>query len=631
MLTGKVIRFGVYQADLVAQELLKGGTRIRLQPKPFQVLTVLLERAGAPVSREELKKLLWAPDTFVDFDHGLNTTVNKIRDALNDCPENPKFIETLPNGYRFIGALEPNQELAVEAISVRPPTPAKPLIGRKLMPRFSIVAIATACLLVASLTVVRYEHAYSHQLRLNIKSIAVLPLRNLSGDNSQDYFSDSMTDELITQLAKTSNLRVVSSGSTMRFKNSNLSIPEMNRYLKVDAFVEGSVLRSGNDVRITAQLIDASTDRHIWAEDYHGELRDILVLQNNIASAIADKVRARTTASADVPLPQPKQVDPRAYDAYLKGRGYWFRSKNAGENPDDLENSGAEYRRAIQYDPNYAPAYGGLADYYGLLVGERRIPAKEGWFLCEQAAEKALKLDQSSGDAYHALATKKMFYEWNWAEAEQEIKRGLERDPRHAELHNIYSHLLAYMGRFDESIAEAHRAEDLDPLGERQSVPRALGLSRRFDLFLPAMEKSLSSDPAKIHQNRAMVYQARKEYAKAVEEIDQELRLTERAAFADLLRHAYATGGYKAWLQAQLSDLNQRAERDHVSPLDFAMIYAAMGNTDTAMRYLERGYVEHTAELVRLQLDPAYDRLHSDPRFRDLTRRIGLPEDVRFN
>nr|MBA3916224.1 winged helix-turn-helix domain-containing protein [Terriglobales bacterium] len=397
MLTGKVIRFGVYQADLVGQELRKGGTRIKLQPQPFQVLTVLLERAGAPVSREELKKLLWAPDTFVDFDHGLNTTINKIRDALNDSPEIPKFIETLPNGYRFIGAVDPNPEPAVEVISVPTAPQLKPLNGRKLMPRFPIVAIATACLLLASLTVVRYEHAFSRQPRLNIKSIAVLPLRNLSGDSSQDYFSDSMTDELITQLAKTSNLRVVSSGSTMRFKNSNLSIPEMNRDLKVDAFVEGSVLRFGNDVRVTAQLIDSTTDRHIWAEDYHGELREILVLQNNIASAIADKVRARTIAPPDVPLPQPKQVDPRAYDAYLKGRGYWFRSKNPGENPDDLENSGAEYRRAIQYDPNYAPAYGGLADYYGLLAGDRGIPAKEGWVLCEEAAQKALKLDESLG------------------------------------------------------------------------------------------------------------------------------------------------------------------------------------------------------------------------------------------
>jgi TolB-like protein/DNA-binding winged helix-turn-helix (wHTH) protein len=631
MLTGKVIRFGVYQADLVAHELRKGGTRIRLQPKPFHVLTVLLERAGAPVSREELKKLLWAPDTFVDFDHGLNATINKIRDALNDSAENPKFIETLSNGYRFIGAVEPNHQQAVEVISVPTAPQLKPLNGRKRAPRFSIVAIATACLFLASLTVVRYEHAFSRQPRLTIKSIAVLPLRNLSGDHSQDYFSDSMTDELITQLAKTSNLRVVSSGSTMRFKNSNLSIPEMNRDLKVDAFVEGSVLRSDNDVRITAQLIDASTDRHIWADDYHGELRDILVLQNNIAAAIADKVRARITASADAPFTQPKQVDPRAYDAYLKGRGYWFRSKNPGANPDDLDNSGAEYRRAIQYDPNFAPAYGGLADYYGLMAGDRGIPAKEGWVLCEEAAQKALKLDESLGDAYHALATKKMFYEWNWAEAELEIKRGLERDPRHAELHNSYSHLLAYRARFDESIAEAHRAEDLDPLGERESVPRALRFSRRFDLYLPAMEKSLSSDPAKIHESRAMVYQARKEYAKAVEEIDQQLRLTERTAFADLLRHAYETGGYKAWLQAQLADLNQRPERDHVSPLDFAMIYAAMGNTDKAMQYLERGYVEHTAELVRLQLEPAYDGLHSDPRFRDLVRRIGLPENVAFN
>lgn len=627
--TGRVIRFGVYDVDTASQELRKLGLRIRLQPKPFQVLTILLERAGMTVTRDELKKLLWDPDTFVDFDHGLNAAVNKIRDALNDSAENPQFIETLPNGYRFKGVVDFVNPSALAIAVPGPDAAERPVLGLRFWPpRAGIIAIATVCLLLASLFAVRYQHAFFSQPKMTVKSIAVLPLRNLSGDPSQEYFSDSLTDELITQLAKSSTLRVVSAASVMRFKNTTASIQEMGRQLNVDAFVEGSVLRSGDQVRVTAQLIDAATDRHIWADDYHAEMRDILFLQNNIATTIATKVQAGVAPGERTKFAEPHKVEPRAYDAYIRGHGLWLRSKMFRGDADALQKSGEDFRNAIALDPNYAAAYAGLANYYGLLAGSGDIAPNDGWKLCEDAARKALVLDESSAGAHHALATKLMYYDWDWAGAEREIRLGIDSDPHYAELHNVYAHFLAYTGRFDESIAEAHRAEELDPLGERTSVQRALRFSRRFDLFLPEMEKVFESDPARIHEEKAFVYKARQQHAQEVQETGELLRLQGCSSCANRLARAYARAGYRGWLEAKLEDLKKRVGKEPVSPFQFAEIYVGLGNTTMAIQYLEAAYREHTALLVRLQVSPGFDGLHSDPRYQDLIRRIGLPQQA---
>jgi TolB-like protein/DNA-binding winged helix-turn-helix (wHTH) protein len=614
----------VYDADLAGEVLRKGGTRIRLQPKPFRVLAILLEHAGTTITRDELKKLLWAPDTFVDFDHGLNTTINKIREALNDSADQPRFIETLPNGYRFIGAVEhsiptaPGAAQAAEPLALVPPPETLRSHGWKL--RYGVIGLVTAALILFA---VRYQRAVFSQPKFNVKSIAVLPIRNLSGDPSQEYFSDSLTDELITQLAKRSTLRVVSAASVMRFKNTNVSIPEIGRDLKVDAFVEGSVLRSGENVRITAQLIDAASDRHIWAEDYHGEVRDIMVLQNNIASAIANKVQAGIAPSEVVKLTPPHRVDPRAYDAYMKGRGYWSRGK-INQKPGDMDKSLEQFRLAIQFDPNYAPAYAGLANYYGLAAGAGGMTPKDGWKLCEEYAQKALALDPSSAEAHLALATKLGFYDWDWAGAERELQISVASDPRYPEVHNGLSHFYAYMERFDESIAEARRAEDLDPLGQRATLQRAYMLSRRFDLYLAEAERTF--DPVGIHEAKGRVYRARKQYAQEVKESDQALRLEGRSAEADRYARGYARGGYQGWLEAKLAEMKKDAGEGYVDALEFAALYAALDNADMAMHYLEVAYREHKYTLVRLQLNPAFDPLHSDPRYQDLIRRIGLPQ-----
>ena len=631
-----VYRFGPYQANTADLELRKNGIRIRLQPKPFQILKVLLERAGQSVSREELKALLWAPDIFVDFDHGLNTAVNKIREALSDSAEEPRYIETLANGYKFIGDVsEQSERPLVATASLTPSAPAGSPLAAPLEPRGEInwrkhylaPAVGLACLIALAFLAFHAAPKVFGTSSTAIQSVAVLPLKNLSGDPSQEYFSDSMTDELITQLAKISSLNVPSAGSVVRYKNMSASASDIRRDLKVDAFLEGSVVCTGEKIRVSAQLIDARTDRHIWAEDYQGDLRDVLVLQNDIATAIAHSVKARVAPADSPTLSTPQQVDPRAYDAYIRGRGYWLRSNTANEAPGDVEKSGQLFQQAIQFDPSFARAYSGLADYYGAKAAYGVMPAEEGWQKSEEASRKALALDDRLAEAHCSLASKMMYYDWNWAGAEREIQRGLELDPHYAVLHNLYSHLLSYTARFDQSIAEARRAEELDPLGERTAVQRALRFSRRFDLFLTEVDKAFAQDPARIHKERARVYQATKRRAEEVHETDQELRIEGCIPCADRLANAYARKGYAGWLQERLNGLNEMSKDGNSRTFEHAELYAAMGNTDKAMHYLEEGYREHTIELVRLQVNPAYDGLRTDPRFQNLVHRIGLPQN----
>jgi TolB-like protein/DNA-binding winged helix-turn-helix (wHTH) protein len=628
-------KFGPYHANTGDLELRKGGIRVRLQPKPFQVLKVLLERAGQSVSREELKTLLWAPDIFVDFDHGLNTAVNKIREALSDSAEEPRYIETLANGYKFIGDISEQSERSLVATApdatalvassplVASANPRREITWRR---RYLAAGVGLAFLVAVLLLVFHIPPKVFGTSSATIQSVAVLPLKNLSGDPSQEYFSDSMTDELITQLGKISSLNVPSAASVVRYKNTSASASEIGRDLKVDAFVQGSVMRTGDKIRVTAQLIDARTDRHIWAEDYQGDLRDVLVLQNDIATAIAHNVKARVAPVDSSTVSAPRQVDPRAYDAYIRGRGYWLRDNTPNDVPGDIEKSGELFQQAILYDPSFAPAYSGLADYYGVNAATGLIPAEEGWRKSEQASRKALALDDRLAGAHGSLAAKMMTYDWNWTGAEREIQRGLELDTHDALLHSLYSLLLSYTGRFDQSIVEAQRAQELDPLAQRFAVQRALRFSRRFDLFLTEVDKAFAQDPAGIHRERARVYQARKQHAEEVHETDQELRLEGCVSCADRLARAYARKGYTGWLQARLNSLKQNSNDGTPTTFEHAELYAELGNADMAMHYLEQGYREHTVQLVRLQLNPAYDDMRTDPRFKDLVHRIGLPE-----
>ena len=430
-------RFGVFELDLRAGELRKHGVRIRLQEQPFLVLAMLLEHPGEVVTREELQKKLWPADIFVDFDHGLNKAINKVRDALGDSAENPRFVETVARrGYRFMSEVK-----VVEVPLVRTPELERPIYptaadrkrpvaaderaaGKQLLPSLAwkISALVLILLVVALATWKLYPWNRPPPV---IRSLAVLPLENLSGDASQDYFSDGMTDELITELGQIGDLRVISRTSAMTYKDTHKTLPQIAKELNVDAVVEGAVLRSGGRVRITAQLIMADTDKQLWAESYEGDLRDALTLQAQVARAITNQIQVNLNPQEQVAL-KVKVVNPEAYESYLEGRYFWNK-----RTADGLKAALAYFNQAIDEDPNYAEAYSGLADTYALLGDWQYavMTTKEALPKAKAAANKALELDNTLGEAHNSLAFCLDGFDWDFDLAGREFRRAIALEP----------------------------------------------------------------------------------------------------------------------------------------------------------------------------------------------------------
>jgi TolB-like protein/DNA-binding winged helix-turn-helix (wHTH) protein/Tfp pilus assembly protein PilF len=462
--------FGVFEVDLRERQLTKRGLRIRLQEQPFQVLAMLLERPGEVVTRDELRNRLW-PNTIVEFDHGLNKAISKIREVLGDSVESPRFVETVARrGYRFLAGVavidSPDRQ--------REPTPSAPTTAndtapvdrtdagapskQALRPYIWSLVFGLALVLTASLFWVLYSKNESFP---KIRSLAVLPMENLSGDASQDYFADGMTDQLIANLGQISALRVISRTSVMTYKGVRKPLAQIAGELNVDAVVEGSVLRSGDQVRITAQLIQVPADKHIWAQSYEGEILDTLVLQNRVARAIAEQIHVTLNGHEQAALGHSKTVNPEAYEAYLTGRYYWNK-----RTADGLKRAIDQFKLAIDKDPNYAQAYTGLADSYalsgdweyGLLSPDEAFPKAKA------AATKALALDDDLAEAHTSLAFVLDLYDWNWELAEKEYKRALALNPSYATAHHWYAWHLIVMGRNSEALAESRKAESLDPL-----------------------------------------------------------------------------------------------------------------------------------------------------------------------
>ena len=436
----KLVRFGVFELDLISHELRKQGLRIKLSEQPLQMLLLLLERAGDPVTRDELRQRLWAADTFVDFDAGLNSAIKKLRDTLGDPAENPRFIETLPRrGYRFIGPVEAP---AIDRREEVAPIPA-PRSGRVLKRRWSLIAmLAGLVALSAWLSFGDTWERVSERIGLGgsprrITSIAVLPFENLTGSAQQDYFVDGMTEALTTNLAQFKALQVASRTSAMQYKRRDKPLAQIANELKVDAVVEGAIMRSENRVRVTVQLIEAATDRHLWADAYEREVRNVLTLQIELAEAIATAIRVEVRPDERRRLAQTQAVRPEAYDEYLRGRFYWSNRRS----PENLLKAAKHFETAIRHDPTYAPAYSGLSDTYRALRNSGVAPARETMPKAEAAARKALALDDTLAEAHASLATVLYSYHWNWAEAEHEFTRALELDPNYEEGHRAQGHL----------------------------------------------------------------------------------------------------------------------------------------------------------------------------------------------
>jgi len=642
-------RFGSFEIDLRAGELCKHGVRIRLQAQPLQILGILLERPGEVVTREELRQALWPGDTFVDFDRGLNNAINRLRETLGDSAESPRFVETLPRrGYRFIAAVEnipsPSpHDLAVQVddSSTAPPTPlsdkiaALPVESSKASlvgARQWIAASAGAAALLALLVSLNTGGLRQRLLRATparrIQSIAVLPLENLSGDPSQEYFADGMTEALITDLGKIGELRVISRTSAMHYKGTRKTLPEIARELNVDAVIEGAVLRSGDRVRITAQLVQAASDRHLWAESYERDLRDVLTLQDEVARGIANEVKIKLTPQEQARLASGRPVDPEAHEAYLRGRNEWNKWTEEG-----LKKSVEYFERAIQKDPAYAQAWAGLSDTYLFLTQWDSWPTQVAMQKAKVAALKAVELDETLSDAHVALSGVLWFDERSWSAAEHEVQRAIALNPNNAWAHQAYGYHLSSVGRFDEAIAEMKRALELDPLApnKHQSLAATLYRAGRYDEALQHFREVPDPDANSERRHRfiAAIYERKGMQKEAIAEWLTALRFAGEKDLAEQVERKYVSSGYseakKTFLWGDIKEKQKKRARNGLGQTGWIAIdYALLGEKNKAFEWLDKGFREGSIAWD-LKVGDHYELLRSDPRFQDFLRRLGLP------
>lgn len=618
---GRVLHFGPFTADLETGSLYKLTRRVKLQEQPFQVLAALLERPGELITREELRQRLWAANTFVDFDHGLNIAINKLREALGDSAEEPRYIQTVPRrGYRFVGVLQPDQPLNEPTLQ-RDTAGARPVNTRHIV--FAGVAgvVALAGALVLVLT--RYDsssHASPESRR--IESIAVLPLRNLSGDSEQEYFADGMTETLITDLAQISALRVISRNSIMRYKGSNKPLPEIAQELHVEAVVEGSVRRSGDRVRITAELVDAASAKDLWARSYERELRDVLILQSEVASAIADEIRVKITPQERSRLTTNRVVDPAAHEDYIKGRFYWNKRTEAG-----LKRGIDYFRQAIDLEPSYAEAYDGLADCWMGLAWYGYVPSKDAFSRAKTAATRALELNGSMAEAQTSLAFVNANYDYDWKAAEDGYRRAIALNPNYANAHHWYADFLSAMGRHEEAIAESKRARELDPLSP--IINTWLGwryqFARHYDQAIVEYRKALDLDPSfpPAHLVLGQTYEQKGMLKEATVELELAVNLSGSGAiYLASLAHAYGVAGRRNDALQLIRRLERLAAVQQVSSYDIALALVGMDDRDHAFSWLERAVSDHAGRLMFLNVEPRFDGVRSDPRFGELVRRL---------
>ena len=625
----RLIRFGEYELDARAGELHKGGATSQLHKQPLQVLLLLLEHSGRVVTREELRAALWPDHTFVDFEDSLNHAIRRLREALGDSAENPLFIETLTRrGYRFICPLDVAAELA-------PPKPVqtKRPLGRHRLIALVAGAVAAVLTLAFALNVagLRSRLLAANQVKTlavspRIESIAVLPFENLTGDPAQEYFADGMTEELVTNLGKISPLRVISRTSVMRYKGSTKPLPEIARDLNVDAIVEGTVQRSGNHVRITANLLYGPTDRHLWADSYESELGDVLALQGKVARSIAGEIGIKLLPQEQTRLASNRPVNPEAYQAYLKGKYYTNKWNQEG-----FKKGLASFRQAIDLDPTYAPAYEGLAEVH-MFVGTMGLqPSTESFPLARAAALKALELDEGLAEAHADLGMIKFQFDWDWSGAEQELKQAILLNPNSSSAHVSYGVFLTCMGRSDEAVKETRKALELDPLTPTMSRHLAwvLYYARRYDESIAQLKKTLELAPDVGLANALLGwnYAQKRMYPEAVTECERAVSLApEEQVTLGSCGDVYGLAGRSQDALALLGRLKKLSTRRHVDAYNVAWLCDGLGDNNCTMEWLERAYREHSWSLCGLRAEIWTNRLGSDPRFQDLLRLMNFPQ-----
>ena len=566
-----VIRFGTFELDASAGELRRRGVRIRLQEQSLRILEMLLANPGEIVSREEMRTALWPGHTLVDFDHGLNRAISKLREALGDSAESPRFIEThSKRGYRFLGDLksEPNE----------------------------------------------------------IRSILVLPLENLSQDSEEGYFADGLTEALITTLAKISALRVLSRTTAVFYKRAQKRLPDIARELGVDGVVEGTVVRSGRRVRISAQLLHAPTDTHIWADSYDRDVRDILALQAEVASAIAREIQVKITAHEQIQLARTSSVDPSAYDAYLRGRYHWNKRSETG------------YRKAIPFfenalarEPQNVAACSGLADCLSMMGWFGFAPPEAGCGKAKMLAASAIRMDPSSAPAHTSLGWSALHYEYDFQTAEMELRRAICLDPLYTVAHYWFGLALTYMGRVEESVSELRCALELEPLsiGANPIMAVVYYCARQFDRGILQSQRTLELYPDLAHMRWGLGwgYLEISNFDAAVTEIRTAVELSHGAThYVALLAEAYALGGRTDEARGLLDHLQGLPPERYVSPYMIGRVYAALDRRDLALRWLETALKARAALMVFLKVDTRLDCLRAEPHYQSLVRSMKFPD-----
>src|ERR1700716_483827 len=642
--SARIVRFGIFEVDLNALELRKNGLRLKLPEQPFQILAMLLERPGEIITRDELRNRLWQTDTFVNFDHGLNNAVMRLREVLGDSSDNPRFVETIPRrGYRFIAHVDeffpaPVQEHTANQIvmgtpATHPQSATAPPEGKSLLltqRRIAVGIVGLLVTLIAGLIAARYfttRNSNSVLVGKQTTSLVVLPLENLSGDQEQDYFADGMTDELIANLAKIRSLRVISRSTAMAYKHTRKPLSEIANELHVDAVVEGTVLRVDNRVRITAELVQVSTDRHLWAETYESQIGDVLALQNRVSSAIVNEIRINLSPQDRERLARNPAIAPEAYENYLKGRFYW--NKRSDEN---LNKAIAYFSQATAQDSHYALAYAGLSDCYS-IVGATifgTMPVSEAAPKAREAARRALEIDPTLAEAETPLATLKFNYDWDWSGAEEGFQHAIQLNPSYATAYQRYSLFLMAMGRFQDGFSQINKARALDPLSI--SINFSLGwrlyLARQYDRAIVQLRNTLEMDPSYElpHLVLGQAYEEKGAFDLAISELQKALELSHGTPLmVSALAHAYARAGNKLEAEKLLKQLERNAKTKYVSPYYFAVVYLGLGDDAQAMNWLEKAFADRSNGLVFMRVEPELDHLRSNPRFLALQQRLRFP------
>src|SRR3989475_1151629 len=626
-----VVRFGTYEIALHSGELRKAGVRIRVQQQPLRLLEILLEHPGEVVTREELRSRIWPNENFGDFDQAVNVAIAKLRGALGDSADNPRYIETLPRrGYRFIADVavvnRPIDKMEfVHAGASSGKEDRAPLeVAGKAAPKrlawqhaWKTLGLALV-LLILIVWIFRWRSRPPGNIlsSSSVRSLAVLPLENLSS-NSEDSFADGMTDELITDLAQISALRVISRTSVMPYKGVRKPLPQIARELNVDAVVEGTVLHSGKQVRITAQLIRAPADKHLWAESYEGDVSDTLALQKKVARAIVEQIRIKLTPQEDAVLENVKVVIPKVYEIYVKGRYFWNK-----RTCDGLKKATYYFSQAIESEPNYSLPYSGLADIYQLSDHPQ---------LAREEVQKALDLDDKLPEAHNSLARLLYLFNRDWEGAAREFKRALELDHNYAPAHHWYSMYLALEGRKEQALAEAEKAYELDPLSPvvGANLAKILQEVGQNDKAIEQAKKTLDLEPdsAVTHAVLGIVYEDKRMYAEAITEYKRALQLGgPPGEMRGLLGYACAVSGNRTDAEKIIAELKALWPGHTHAALDLAVVFSGLGDKENALYWLEKAQKMHVSDLIGIRQDSHFVEVRSDPRFQALVQWVDAPK-----